>query len=361
MIENNPNILLIEDSPDDRDIFREILEDTTFALQFLHTAQTMVEGLFILHEKHIDVVLLDLSLPDSQGLESFYKIHDQFPHLTVIILTGLDDKEIALEAIRNGAQDYLVKGKYAPQLLEKSIFYAIERNKTNFKLKKQADELSQFAYLSSHDLQEPLRTINSCVVMLQSQITGQLGDVSNQCIAYMLDASERMKNQIRGLLEYSRLGKKPLLEKIDCKKMLEEVIADLEALINETQAEIVLTALPEIKVYALEFKLLFQNLIENAIKFKKPDTVPQINISAHKTHQLWEFSVQDNGIGIHEKFTQKIFGIFQRLHNQKEYGGYGIGLAHCKKIVELHQGELWVESELGKGSTFKFTIPTLKT
>src|SRR5215217_1333003 len=147
------------------------------------------------------------------------------------------------------------------------------------------------------------------------------------------------------------------MEQVDCNKTLQEVLADLGAAINQAKAEIQHHPLPVVSGYPTELKQLFQNLIINAVKFQKKGVSPEIKISVQKTKDSWQFEFKDNGIGIEKQHSEKIFNIFQRLHTRAEYEGSGIGLSHCKKIVELHKGEIWVESTFGEGSTFNFTLP----
>lgn len=172
----------------------------------------------------------------------------------------------------------------------------------------------------------------------------------------MVQGSERMKTLIRDLLDYSRIGRKIELTDIDCNLLVKEVVADLDTSIKEANATIHIEPLPQLKGYSTELKLLFQNLLSNALKFHHKNVDPVIAISAIKKDDHWQFAIADNGIGIEDKFKERIFVIFQRLHVQSEYDGSGIGLAHCKKIVELHHGTIWVESTPGQGSTFYFTI-----
>ena len=218
-------------------------------------------------------------------------------------------------------------------------------------------EIEQFAYIASHDLQEPLRTTSSFVKLLQKQYEGNFDQKADVYFTYILEASERMKMLIKNLLDYSRIGNKMELEPVDCDKMLSNVVADLGIAIRESGAEVTYEPLPVINGYATELKQLFQNLITNAIKFTKKERLPEINISVQKKRGHWQFACKDNGIGMEEIYYEKIFVIFQRLHTQTEYKGSGIGLSHCKKIVELHKGKIWVESRPGEGSTFYFTIP----
>jgi len=166
-----------------------------------------------------------------------------------------------------------------------------------------------------------------------------------------------MQLLIKDLLDYSGIGYDKQLDTIDCKKMLAEVLGDMETCIRETRAKINVDRLPVVRGYA-ELRLVFQNLISNAIKFKKPECDPVVDIRAASKNNEWLFSVHDNGIGIEPEYFERIFTIFQKLHSRKEYPGSGIGLAHCKKIIGMHGGRIWVESEPGRGTTFYFTIPT---
>ncbi len=165
-----------------------------------------------------------------------------------------------------------------------------------------------------------------------------------------------MKTLIKDLLDYSRIGREKQFEPVDCNTAFAEVMADLAKVIKENKAIITAENLPVVNAFPTELKLLFQNLVSNSIKFQQPGIAPHIDISTSKENSHWHFKFRDNGIGIEKQYQQRIFIIFQRLHNRSVYEGSGIGLAHCKKIVELHGGTIWVESEAGKGSIFHFTI-----
>ncbi|MBO9571105.1 MAG: HAMP domain-containing protein, partial [Chitinophagaceae bacterium] len=217
-------------------------------------------------------------------------------------------------------------------------------------------ELEQFAYVASHDLQEPLRTTASFVNLFKKQYEGKIDETADKYLGYIVQSSERMKILIMDLLDYSRLGREKELKKVDCNQILNEVLADLQNMIQETNTEIDAGELPVLHVYPTEFKLLLQNLVTNAIKFRQPGKAPRISIRADDSNGYWKFMISDNGIGIEKKHQEKIFIIFQRLHSRTEYEGSGIGLAHCKKIIELHHGNIYVQSELGAGSRFTFTL-----
>lgn len=218
-------------------------------------------------------------------------------------------------------------------------------------------ELEQFAYISSHDLQEPLRMIASYLQLLQRKYQGNLDEKADKYIYFAVDGASRMQNLITDLLEFSRVTTKAReLEPTDCKSVLDQVLLDLEVSIKENDASISYGSLPVVMADSVQFTQLFQNLISNAIKFRSEKS-PKIEISANKETDKWLFSVKDNGIGIDPKYSERIFEVFKRLHKREEYPGTGIGLSICKKIVERHGGQIWVESEPDKGSTFYFTLP----
>ena len=222
-------------------------------------------------------------------------------------------------------------------------------------------ELQQFAYITSHDLQEPLRTIASYTQLIERRYRDKLDADADDFIDFIVEAAVRMKDMIQGLLYYSRVGTKGgKLKPTNTEKLLEIVSYNLDAAIKENNVAITSDALPVICADEGQFIQLFQNLISNAIKFKKDDEYPQIHISAYSDENEHIFSVADNGIGIEPQYFNKIFEVFKRLHTNVEYEGTGIGLSISKRIIERHGGRMWVESEAGKGSVFYFTVPILK-
>lgn len=228
-------------------------------------------------------------------------------------------------------------------------------------LKRSNDELQQFAYITSHDLQEPLRTISSFTQLIERRYKGQMDSDADEFMDYIIDAAKRMQELIKDLLEYSRvttMGKE--FKQVNTEEILQKTISNLHSAIEENDAEISYDELPELMADSRQIGQLFQNLISNAIKFRKKDESPKIHISTHKNENEYIFSVLDNGIGIEKEYFDRIFTIFQRLHTREEYHGTGIGLSISKKIVERHGGRIYVESELNKGSTFYFVLPVKK-
>lgn len=242
------------------------------------------------------------------------------------------------------------------QRTEALIRNELELLDRNNKLMLQNIELEQFTYIASHDLQEPLRTLISISEMLTKEYEGKLDKQGDQYLNFIRQSSTRMQDLVKGLMDYSRIGKEKQIEEVDCNEVLAQTIADMQAVIDESDAEIQTTKLPVITGYKLEIRQLFQNLISNAIKFRNRKKRPVVSISYLEENDEWRFSINDNGIGIEQKDQDKIFTIFKRLHNRNDYPGTGIGLSHCKKIIGLHEGSIWVDSNPGSGSTFHFTI-----
>ncbi len=227
----------------------------------------------------------------------------------------------------------------------------------NEKLKKSNEELEQFAYIASHDLQEPIRMISNFSEILRQDYYEKLDQDAREYIDTIIDGSERMSEIVADLLEYSRIEKKKRpFDNIDLNEVLNKVIKNLDTLIKSKKAQIIHDDLPTIFADKVQIILVLQNLLSNAIKFVK-DKTPVIYIKSKSLKNKWIISVRDNGIGISKTYHDKIFEMFRRLHTKDEYPGTGIGLTSCKKIIDRHNGDIWLESELGKGSTFYFSIP----
>jgi PAS domain S-box-containing protein len=217
-------------------------------------------------------------------------------------------------------------------------------------------ELEELTYITSHDLQEPLRTITSLIELLSDTFLEHQDENVSSSFKFIHDAAARMRQLIKDILDYSRLGRNASMKQVDTGALLKIVCDDLDLVIQERGAQIYYADMPVLTAYESELKLLFQNLVLNAIKFARKDVPPEIIVTAERIEGGWQFAVKDNGIGIEPSHQEKIFVIFQRLHDRQQYDGSGIGLAHCKKIVALHKGRIWLASQRGSGSTFYFTI-----
>jgi PAS domain S-box-containing protein len=232
-----------------------------------------------------------------------------------------------------------------------------ERKQHEQQLKRSNENLEQFAYVASHDLQEPLRIMASYSQLLERRYKEQLDRDAKDFIEFIVDAAGRMQTLITDLLAYSRAGRHDLtLSQVDCNKVMQKVTSALSKTIEAEEARVSWDELPVVAGAEISFMQLFQNLIGNALKFRSSEP-PEINVSVINKNNEWVFSVSDNGIGIEPQYKERIFQIFQRLHSRSDYAGTGIGLSICKKIVDNFGGRIWVESESGKGSTFYFTVP----
>ena len=382
-------ILYIEDNEDDYLILHSIMgkiPDSPYALENADSIQKALD--YLLREK-TDLIFLDLGLPGYSGKEGYGKLVAQFPNVPVIIMSGNEDKNVAYELITLGAEDFFIKGNLRPDLLDRGITYSLKRHELKYllkaevaqrkktedalrrardeleirveertqELKRSNEELEQFAYVASHDLQEPIRKIVGFSQIFASKFEGQIDEKSKEHLDYVIDGAKRMQALIQDLLLYSRIGQNELiLEVLDFNGVVQEAVSNLELIIKETKAEIICGQLPSLSAHKSFIVQLFQNLISNSLKYRSEKT-PRIEISAQQKNGLWEFTVADNGIGIDFQFANKLFVIFQRLHAKGKYPGTGIGLAACKRMVERHNGKIWVEAHEG-GAVFKFTLPS---
>lgn len=224
------------------------------------------------------------------------------------------------------------------------------------KITQRNEELKNFSYSTSHDLKQPLRTILNFIHLFTTRKQKNLDEEGLTFLNFVKDAAERLNSLIDALLQHSILGQSGEFEMVDCNLLVGEVIRDLNMMVQEHEAELRVGHLPVIMANRQEIGTVFQNLISNAIKFKKTNSIPRIEIEAKPNNQFWQFSVKDNGVGIDLGSQEKIFQIFQRGHVSKDIPGTGIGLANCKKIIKLHSGDIWVDSSPGEGAAFYFTI-----
>ncbi|HEY0792899.1 MAG TPA: ATP-binding protein, partial [Chthoniobacterales bacterium] len=217
-------------------------------------------------------------------------------------------------------------------------------------------DLAQFAYVASHDLQEPLRAVGGCVQLLKRRYTGKLDQKADELIQMIVDGSARMKALIDDLLAYSQTGGDERLQVIDTGEALQEALANLDSAVRESSAEIDCKTLPPLRFVKTEFVQVLQNLIGNAIKYRGL-AAPLVHVRAERQGDAWVFRVADNGIGFEPQYAEQIFGVFKRLHTREKYAGTGIGLALVKKLVERRGGWIWVDSVPDQGSTFYFSVP----
>lgn len=463
------------------------------------TATNLEQTFTVLSSLKFDAILLDLSLSDSDGIETFHRVRELTPGIPIIVSTDATEEELAMQAIEVGANGHVLKEAVSCEALHRRVNFAIEENRIGlalqksekrlriilensydafisvdrswqitdwnpqaettfgwtkkealgrplstivprhlrkqyarmvekrfeksdntvlranyelqaidkhgkqfpiefvvFKIKEERDylfcafvrdisehkrlneelerivgerterltqsneELKQFAKIASHDLQEPLRAVQGFANLLKENCEGKLDVESQEFIGYILDGTQRMQNLIQAVLTHSSIIKhEGTFYETKCNDVIEDVLRNLSALIKETEAGFDIDPLPEVAVERSHLVQLFQNLISNALKYRKKNTPPHIVIKVDLSGDYWLFSVRDNGIGMDPRYTEKVFDMFARLHGKTEYSGTGMGLAICKRIVTSHGGSISVESQPGEGSIFLFTLPAV--
>jgi signal transduction histidine kinase len=359
--------LLVEDNLADAELVLRELRRGGFEV-LSDVVQTADEFRRKLHATTPDVVLADYNLGSWRGMEALEILRIEGRDIPLILVSGALGDVTAVECIKQGATDYVLKDSLTR--LPISIRRALEekslrdqQRQAAAELTKQAEELArsnrdleQFAYVASHDLQEPLRMVAAYTQLLGERYAGTLDENANKYIHYAVEGALRMQTLVQDLLTFSRVGRNRERAEIASDAAVREALQNLQAALQESAAVVQHEGLPTVSADRTQLAQLFQNLIGNAIKFRG-DKAPIINVSAEKISAEWVFSVSDNGIGIGAEYVEAIFVIFQRLHTRAEYPGNGVGLAICKKIVEQHGGRIWVESKAGEGASFKFTLP----
>lgn len=405
-------ILIVEDSPTQALLLQNILENHGYKISCARDGRAALEAL---KGQKPTLVITDIQMPGMDGYELCHAIKTdaRLKDLPVILLTSLSAPQDIVRGLECGADNFVVKPYeeeflisrihfiLANQELRKTscaemgiaIFFAgekyfitsdrlqilnlllstyetaLQRNmelaharevieEKAQELSRSNDELERFAYVVSHDLQEPLRMIASYLGLIEKRYSEKLDAAGHEFIGFAVDGAKRMQTLIHDLITYSRVGTrgKPF-SATDLESVFADALANLKIAREESGTTITHDALPTLNADPTQLLQLFQNLIGNAIKFRRKETPPAIHLSAQKQGSKWLFGLHDNGIGVDPQFFDRIFVVFQRLHERHEYPGTGIGLAVCKKIVERHGGGIWVESKPGEGTTFFFTIP----
>lgn len=353
--------LLVEDEPADVELALRALRQAGFDATG-DVADTVEEFTNLVRKNSYDVILADYKLPDWNGMESVEILRREGLDIPVILVTGALGELTAVECIKQGAADYVLKDQMAR--LPESVRRAIREKKlredhhqAQLELARSNRDLEQFAYVASHDLQEPLRMVATYTQLLSERYRGKLDENADKYIHYAVDGALRMQKLVQDLLAFSRVGRQGAAPRsTDCNLVIKAALQNLEAALQESGAVVKADELPMVIADGAQLTQVFQNLIGNAIKFRGPGA-PTIQIKAEGKDKEWTFSVEDNGIGIAPDQAENVFVIFRRLHTREEYAGNGIGLSICKKIIEHHGGRIWFESEPGHGSTFKFTLP----
>jgi signal transduction histidine kinase len=361
-------VLLLEDNPMDSELTLQELRKGGFNVS-ADTATNAEEFTRRVQTNQYHIVLADYTLPQWTGMDALQLLRGQSLDTPLILVTGSLGEEKAVECLKQGATDFVLKDRISR--LPLAVRRALEEKRLRQEHREaEADlarkvkelarsnaELEQLAYVASHDLQEPLRMVSSYTQLLAKRYQGQLDSDADKFIAYAVDGANRMQRLIQDLLAYSRVGKgqKDLVE-TSSEAALQHALTNLSQAITENNAVITHDPLPPVVINEVQLTQLFQNLVANAIKYHGPE-VPRIHVFSSTKDKELTFFVQDNGIGISAQYFERIFVMFQRLHARDEFSGTGIGLAISKKIIERHGGRISVESEPGKGSTFSFSLP----
>lgn len=286
---------------------------------------------------------------------------DEFARAILNVLGDFAEERDRLEAMQravlNILEDFDEEKTKTEEINRELRREVAERQAAEEALRRSNSDLEQFAYVASHDLQEPLRMVSSYVQLFARRYADQVDPQARKYIDYAVDGAKRMQSLINALLEYSRVGRKEQPSRVSPGLALAQALENLRSAIEEAGAVVTSDALPEVVIDGRQLTQVFQNLVGNAVKFRRPDVTPRIHVSARLDGDEAEFGVHDNGIGLDPRHADRIFVIFQRLHTREEYSGTGIGLSIAKKVIDRAGGRIWVESEPGQGSTFLFTLP----
>jgi signal transduction histidine kinase len=361
--------LHVEDNELDAELVAGALRRGGFSASVV-VVQTEAEFEQQLHLHHPDIVLADYNLPQWKGMEALDVLQREGADIPLILVSGALGDVTAVECIKRGATDYVLKDGLArlPEAIRRAL-----HEKRLLRLRRLAEEdlarkvdelarsnaeLEQFAYVASHDLQEPLRMVAAYTQLLAERYRGKLDENADKFIGYASEGALRMQALIQDLLAFSRVGRNGArCAEVDCGGVMKEILLSLGPAMQESGAVVTHGPLPVVCADRSQLTQVFQNLIGNAIKFRGKEA-PAVSVQAEKSGEQWLFSVSDNGIGIAPEHAENIFVVFQRLHARTEYPGNGIGLAICKKIVQRYGGKIWVEGQVGHGSVFKFTLPS---
>ncbi|PYP15746.1 MAG: hybrid sensor histidine kinase/response regulator [Gemmatimonadetes bacterium] len=382
-------ILLVEDNPGDTRLIREALADGLRNAYEVEDIDRLGAALERIERGGIDVVLLDLTLPDSRGIETFAAVYARASEIPIIVLTGLGDELLAARTVHGGAQDYLVKGQADANLLARSIRYAIERHHVRRELRASEQQLKSvlaeirslnedlerrvaertgelaaanrdleaFTYSVSHDLRAPLRQVDGFVQILVEELGDTLEPAPRHHLDRIKHGAHHMGRLVDDLLHLAQLGRqdlRPQATRLD--QVVKAVVADLATELAGRRVEWRLGALPTVACDPGLIRVVYTNLLSNAVKYSRPRAHAVIDIGETTRDGTPVLFVKDNGVGFDMKYSDKLFGVFQRLHRSEDFDGTGVGLATVQRIVHKHGGRIWAEAEPDRGATFYFTL-----
>ncbi|WOD40188.1 ATP-binding protein [Nodosilinea sp. E11] len=356
------DILIVDDTPDNLRLLSAILSRNHLGVRKALTGQWAITAA---QTAPPDLILLDIKMPEMSGYEvcERLKADPKTQAVPIIFISALDDAIDKVKAFAAGGADYITKPFQEAEVLAR-IAHQLELRRLqrqlvdqNEELMRSNRELEQFASIVSHDLQQPLQSIMGYAKLMGLAYPPIQQSPAQPYLDNILTASDRMQQMIQDWLTYAQAGQwVPAFTPVDGNMLLHQVKLNLKVALTDAQAELSYGHLPTVMGSDVQLLQLFQNLIGNALKFSRPGTVPQITVTAEAEAAGWRFGIHDNGIGIAPEHLGQIFEAFHRLHSAETYAGSGIGLATCQKIVELHGGRIWAESQLDQGSTFYFTL-----
>ncbi len=359
------HVLVVEDNAAELDLLCGSLQEEGFRVFGCGSAREALEHV---RERDFGVAVVDHRLPDLSGTQLLEQIHAFDDHVRVIIYTGVASYDSIKEALHLGAFAYLEKLSDRSELLrhvhrachERVGRYALDLERAvadrTEELARSNRELETFASVVAHDLRSPLLTISGYCQLLEDDFHDRLDLTAHEYLAQIVGGAARMNRLIEDLLEYSRAGRaQEPLQPVDMRSVMIQATANLESLIQDQEARIEIGSMPTVNGDQTQLVQLFQNLLGNAIKFRGKEP-PRIGVTASRVDGAWQIAVEDNGIGVAKEHFERVFQTFQRLQGRR-YPGTGIGLAICKKIVERHGGQIWLDSLDGQGTTFFFTLP----
>lgn len=349
-------VLVVDDCEEDRDVVARYLDGEQYTVQTVDTAE---KGLRMITSERYDCVVVDYELPDANGVEFLAEV-PPCDRPALVMVTGRGDEVTAVQALKGGAQDYLVKGDFGRVRLQQAVGNAIEVVTMRAEIEARRRELEHFAFTTAHDIKAPLRRIRAlCDLLLQEGSDGLSGE-AQEYLQLMDGAVGEITSFVDDMLALGRIGGATVSwEAIELGELARDVARDFSAALQEVGGELRCEALPMVRGERALLRRLLQNLVDNAIKYRSERSL-RVTLAAREEEDGWVLSVADNGVGIPADAVDGIFGMFVRLHGDCEVPGAGLGLTICKRVAERHHGRLWVESQEGAGSTFHFWLPRLE-